>query len=207
MAGPPPTPASGGPIPPPLFNFKWVDLTNGGLTVQGISQMTQFWAAVVGNAGLVDQVAIIQNLHGDGTLDATGVLIVTKTNGTAFGYFATGTDAAQLSGILAAARIAAGSLPYSKLANAAGALLLGSDSAGPIVGLDVGPGLDLSAGILSAKGPVYTFATLPTPTAGLRGFVSDASVPAAGNFGTTVAGGGGNYVPAYADPGVDWKIG
>ena len=73
-----------------------------------------------------------------------------------FGAFATGTDADDLTGTLAAARIANGSLPYAKLANAAGALLLGADGAGPVVPIAIGPGLDLSGGVLSAKGPVYT---------------------------------------------------
>lgn len=42
---------------------------------------------------------------GDGTLNtATGALTITKTGGTSFGYFATGTDAANLTGTLSLAR-------------------------------------------------------------------------------------------------------
>lgn len=206
MAVPPPSPAAGTAPPPPIFNFVAVDLHNGNYTTQAISQLTEFWSFVVGEFGLYDQVQIIQNMHGDGTLSPTGVLIVTKTNGVPFGYFATGTDAANLSGILNPARIAANSLPYNKLLNAPGPILLGASGAGPITSQAIGPGLDLSGGVLSAKGPVYTFAALPAPAAGLRAFVSDSSVAAAGNFGAAVAGGGANFVPVWAD-GAAFNIG
>ena len=52
-------------------------------------------------------------------------------------------------------------------------------------------------------------ASLPTAAAGNAGtriFVSDASVAAAGNFGSVVAGGGSNTVPVYSDGGA-WRIG
>lgn len=52
-------------------------------------------------------------------------------------------------------------------------------------------------------------ANLPTAAAGNAGtriFVSDASVAAAGNFGSVVVGGGSNTVPVYSDGGA-WRIG
>jgi hypothetical protein len=52
---------------------------------------------------------------------------------------------------------------------------------------------------------VFTFATLPTPAAGMSCYVSDASVVHAGNSGTIVAGGGANFVPVYYD-GTNWRI-
>jgi len=56
---------------------------------------------------------------------------------------------------------------------------------------------------------VLTVATLPTASGDMKtAFVSDSSVPAAGNFGAVVAGGGANRVPVYSDPGSgNWRIG
>lgn len=51
----------------------------------------------------------------------------------------------------------------------------------------------------------YTFATLPTPAAGMTAFISDGSVVHAGNSGTVAAGGGANFVPVYYD-GSDWRV-
>ena len=45
-----------------------------------------------------------------------------------------------------------------------------------------------------------------TVGAGTRGFVSDSTVAASGNFGATVTGGGSNTVPVYSDGGA-WRIG
>lgn len=50
---------------------------------------------------------------------------------------------------------------------------------------------------------VYTVATLPTGTIGMRAFVSDAN---ATTFASVVAGGGANGVPVYSD-GTNWRIG
>lgn len=58
-------------------------------------------------------------------------------------------------------------------------------------------------------GGTFTVATLPAAAAGLknaRAFVTDASVVAAGNYGTVVAGAGANNVPVYCD-GTNWRIG
>lgn len=49
-------------------------------------------------------------------------------------------------------------------------------------------------------------ASLPTPTVPTRGFVTDSTVAASGNFGAIVAGGGGNTVPVFFD-GTNWRIG
>ena len=58
-----------------------------------------------------------QTVSGDGTLADTGALTVTKTGGVTFGYFATGTDAANLTGTINNARLNA--IPNSALANSA----------------------------------------------------------------------------------------
>lgn len=49
---------------------------------------------------------------------------------------------------------------------------------------------------------------LPNPAgqSGLRGFVNDANLVAAGNFGAQVTDGGGNIVPVWSDGSV-WRIG
>lgn len=52
---------------------------------------------------------------------------------------------------------------------------------------------------------VYTFANLPSASAGTTAFVSDSSVVHAGNSGSVVAGGGANFVPVYYD-GSAWRI-
>lgn len=54
-----------------------------------------------------------------------------------------------------------------------------------------------------------TVAALPAAVMGLegrKGFVTDSSVVAAGNFGNAVAGSGANKVPVYCD-GAAWRIG
>lgn len=67
------------------------------------------------------------------------------------------------------------------------------------------PGCTLDiAGLVRAQS--YTVGTLPAGVTGARSFVSDSTVPAAGNFGATVAGGGSNSVPVYYD-GSNWCIG
>lgn len=43
-------------------------------------------------------------------------------------------------------------------------------------------------------------------TVGARGFITDSTVVAAGNFGAIITGGGANFVPAYFD-GTNWRIG
>jgi hypothetical protein len=49
----------------------------------------------------------------------------------------------------------------------------------------------------------YTVATLPAGSAGMRAFVTDATVT---TFASAVAGGGTNKVPVFHD-GTGWKIG
>lgn len=60
--------------------------------------------------------------------------------------------------------------------------------------------------IKSTTNTVNTLPAIVTAGVGARAFVTDASVVAAGNFGTVVAGGGTNAVPVYCD-GVSWRIG
>ena len=61
-----------------------------------------------------------------------------------------------------------------------------------------------SGGQLSVSG-------LPNCTSGLdgsRGYVTDSSVSASGNFGATFSGGGSNHVPVYCDGNsMVWRIG
>jgi hypothetical protein len=68
---------------------------------------------------------------------------------------------------------------------------------------------DGSTGTGYLKQAPIAVADLPTAAAGNAGtriFVSDASVGAAGNFGSVVAGGGSNTVPVYSDGGA-WRVG
>lgn len=51
--------------------------------------------------------------------------------------------------------------------------------------------------------PACLVSELPASTAGVRGFVTDATVT---TFASVVAGGGANGVPVYFD-GTDWRIG
>ena len=53
------------------------------------------------------------------------------------------------------------------------------------------------------------FATLPpNPANGQRGFITDSTVKAVGNFGTAATGGGNNNVPVYWDAtAAAWIIG
>ena len=206
MSGPGPVPASGTPIPPPLFNFPWVRLNDGMLTIQAISQLTQFWALVVGEDGIAQNINIIFNMHGDGTLSATGLLVVTATDGVPFAYFATGTDAAHLTGTLSPARIAVDSLPYDLLLNLTAPGLLGSGAPGSVVEINLGRNITLTGGTIQAEDPTTTVGSLGAPAAGLRAFVTDSTVTAAGNFGNVVVGGGANFCPVYADSAA-WRIG
>lgn len=69
---------------------------------------------------------------------------------------------------------------------------------------------DGSAGSGCLQLPTFTVANLPaaaTAGAGARASVSDATQTfASANFGTTVTGGGANFVPVVSD-GANWKIG
>lgn len=85
----------------------------------------------VGNGSAI---ATAVSVSGDATLANTGALTVTKTSGVAFGYFATGTDGANLTGTVPA-----------------GVLPLGSSSAFGAVKVD-GVTITASAGVISASG-------------------------------------------------------
>jgi hypothetical protein len=102
----PVVPAASFPIPPPLAKLQFTNPRDGILTIQAISFLTQLWAGIQGGGGiypslqeLEKEVAILFGMHGDGTLSSTGVLTVTGTQGVPFGYFATGTDASNLTGV------------------------------------------------------------------------------------------------------------
>jgi hypothetical protein len=71
-----------------------------------------------------------------------------------------------------------------------------------------------AAGGISTNGQIRTvgtgFAALPQPNAignGARGFITDGTIAASGNFGVTItSGGGSNPIPVYSD-GTNWRIG
>lgn len=67
--------------------------------------------------------------------------------------------------------------------------------------------VDFSATGISVTGVVktagYTVATLPTPTTGMRAYVTDSSVT---TFLNTVAGGGASVVPVFYN-GTNWVVG
>lgn len=69
---------------------------------------------------------------------------------------------------------------------------------------------DASSGAGALQLPTFTVANLPTAAnagAGGRASVSDATQTfTSANFGTTVTGGGANFVPVVSD-GTNWKIG
>jgi hypothetical protein len=79
--------------------------------------------------------------------------------------------------------------------------------------LQVGATAPIAGGI-TTNGQIRTvgntFSSLPTPSTignGARGFITDATLAAAGNFGTPItSGGGSNQVPVYSD-GTNWRIG
>ena len=178
MAEPPPVPAASQPVSPPLNKMPFTDPKTGMLTLLGISFLTQFWAAVIGDGGLGPAIAklqeqvslleaevtIIFNMHGDGTLSADGILIVTKTDGVPFGYFATGTDAAHLSGILDPARIADETLPYIKLVDTSTPALLGAAGSGPVTEIEVGDGLQFAGETLEFDPDTVPAGTIPFST-------------------------------------------
>jgi hypothetical protein len=60
---------------------------------------------LVGNAGGTAYAPV--SISGDGTLTDSGALTMTKTGGVSFGYFATGTDASNLTGTVTAGRMPA----------------------------------------------------------------------------------------------------
>lgn len=78
--------------------------------------------------------------------------------------------------------------------------IITSGSAGNITGANV-----ISA--ITYQSSVVAISALPAATtAGLRAFVNNANLVAAGNFGATVGSGGSNTVPVYSDGSV-WRIG
>ena len=57
-------------------------------------------------------------------------------------------------------------------------------------------------------GGTYIYAKLPTPTDGMRAYVTDSTVSAAGNFGSSLSGGGVNHTTVWYDGGsAIWRIG
>ena len=77
-----------------------------------------------------------------------------------------------------------------------------------LVGVDSSSNWDFQGNQVSVgklKTNIYTVATLPTGSDGMRAFVSDAT---ATTFASAVVGGGANHVPVYYDGGTSsWKIG
>ncbi len=67
----------------------------------------------------------------------------------------------------------------------------------------VGLSYDTTNNEIIATGLQYTVATLPTPSSGMRCFVTDALTP---TFGTTVVGGGAVFMPVFYN-GTNWTVG
>ena len=74
---------------------------------------------------------------------------------------------------------------------------------------DIGANSGSFAGAVTAQIVISTpttYASLPTPVMGARALITDANIPAAGNFGAQVGAGGFNKSPVWSD-GTNWYIG
>lgn len=150
-------------VAPPL-NMMPIVQENRLPTLAFYSWCQQMWASLQGTAGIIpsikkllDDVAIIFGMHGDGTLSETGELTVNSSQGRVFvaSAFVDTTDADNItSGTLAPARIADGSLNYAKIQNVTDDTLLGRSAGtnGPMMEITIGTNLTLTGGVLNATG-------------------------------------------------------
>ncbi len=165
MSGPLP-PAPLGPVPPPAAKLAIGVLRGQDVFFNsiGINLITQIWAALSGSGGAIDnikvieaEIAVIFDMHGDGTLTREGVLTVVSSEGRPFvaSAFIDTTIADNITeGILPPARIGDGSIVYAKIQDETDATLLGrsAGAAGPPMEITVGGGLSLAGGVLSGTG-------------------------------------------------------
>lgn len=151
--------------------------SGGGGTPGGTSGQVQY-----NNSGVFGGFTV----GGDGTLNtSTGVLTVTTLNGASPGAFFNGTNAANLTGTVAGARIASGSLGLSKLVVAsANSILLGAGSSGSgsaYVELSLGVGLSISGTTLSVALPLVIGFILTSGATGTN-VGPELAAPRAGSF-------------------------
>ena len=179
--------------------FKFFNSTSEVLTISNTGDLTA--SGTVTAAGVVSTGAILANnssqIRGGASSELLWRFQVDGQGNTqlAAGKFYGWTGQANLNGVVVtdvrAQRVASGHLELK-------------DNVGAYAKLDVS---DLTA-TGTVKTGAYTVATLPTPSTGMRCYVTDSSVAASGNFGSTViaAGGGTEYVvPVFYD-GTHWII-
>lgn len=231
MSGPS-LPNAAFPVPPPVARQPIGEVREDGkvyFNQIGLQMFTLLWAGLQGNGGVKPQtdtntqdVNTLFGMSGDATISSAGVITVTKTRGTPFGYFATGTNASNLTGTLNAAQMPAltgdatstagtvattvGKLQGNPVANTApsdGNVLTWVNADGkwepkpPATGgtvTSVGTGTGLTGGPITGSGTIS--ATLAT--AGAVGIVKpDGTTITVDGSGTisAVGGGGGSMLP------------
>lgn len=167
--------------------------------VGGVSTTLASAHILVGNAS---NVATDVAMSGDCTVTNTGAISCTKTGGVSFGSFATGTDAANLTGTIAAARLTGAS--YSFTAPALGAatgtsLALGAGS--PVTSTGAGGSLGTNAFNSTAYAPLAspTFTgTVTLPNNVPIGIGT--ALTSSGAGGTALATGGATLSAAPSNP-------
>ena len=189
------------PIAPPVAKYPVVDVKTGCFTLLGLNLFQQMWAAIQADGGLYPGQQTIYNMSGDGTLSTAGVLKVTKTNNVDFGFFATGTNAANLTGTVPFAQ-----LPAPLNSENPGTVIGRAGAAGTPQEITVSSGLEVvGTSLVTEDSQVTTVSALPAQPyrQGARRFVSDLS---AYTFGAAATGGGGSPGPVFST-GTQWLIG
>lgn len=196
------------PIAPPVFKVPVIDMRTGCFNQVGINFFQQLWASIQGSGGVAGgSVALAAPVQ----FSVTGSPVAAGQTGTL--TFAWVPVAANL--------FLAGPTTGGAVAPAFRALVAGDL---PVTGVTPGTYGDAThvaqvtvsaTGVVTAAAdvaitglliPPCTVGTLPAPAAGARGFVTDSTVAAVGNFGVAVVGGGANGVPVWADS-TTWYIG
>lgn len=206
-------------IPPPVLNLPWGEIRDGAvyLNITSFQFLQTLWASIAGSGGVVDLTGA-QSVSA-GEAQAIGLALIEQTRAKAASpNLAAARKHADdvsllarrprppisLSALLATLQATQGSIVFC---GANGWQVLSPGTAGQFLETQgIGANPQWAA---QGSAPVTTFAGLPaSPTNGQRGFISDGSVAAAGNFGVVAAGGGGNDVPVYFDAGAGaWRIG
>ncbi len=206
----PTTPVYASPvIPPPVLNLPFVQPDSNGqflLTPSAIEFLQTLWASIAGTGGLIDIVNL--DVTNSGIVQGLALALIDEVAARLILQVPPANPAASQ-------QADAALLPSSPLI--AAVLKLVEDTA--LFHLPVNPAAPKMAediALLLARPVVppapmvaVPFAQLPTaPEDGTRGFITDSSVVAAGNFGAVAAGGGTDHVPTYYDAGTSaWLIG